>query len=109
MLVSFHGAGLMKNGIHRIVVERRCSMNGIGFIDVLLGKPFYVFIASLTAEPMNLSKFMIAAPTSKAPSRIVHARSHESCTTESGGQVLNAKQLNQLGTYLSLQPDGRLT
>lgn len=40
------------------VVEGRCSMTTWGLMDILPGKPFYVYVVNMMANPVNLPKFM---------------------------------------------------
>lgn len=44
---------------YRNVVERQYFMPARDLMDILPGKALYVYIANLTAMPVNLPKFMI--------------------------------------------------
>lgn len=52
-------------------------MTASGLTDILPGKPFYVFIANMTARPDNLPKFMKVAITSNASTCNVYVRDDE--------------------------------
>lgn len=62
----------MTIGTHQNIVERRWHMTVRNFTGILAGKPFYVYIESLKAKPVNKSKIMIVALLSIAPSCIMH-------------------------------------
>lgn len=59
VLVNSYGAELMTNQMHSNVVEHQYSINLQGLRDMQHGKPFYVYIAKLTARPTILPRFMI--------------------------------------------------
>lgn len=56
-------------------------------MDILPGKPVYVYIANLTAKSVNLPKCMIVATAYNAPQCIIIANDDESCTMENEGQA----------------------
>lgn len=74
VLVIFQGAEVMTIKILCNIVEFQFSMAAGGLMDILPGKHFYVYIANLTATPVNLLNFRIAAFPSNTPASIVHAR-----------------------------------
>lgn len=63
-------------------------MSARSLMDILAGKPFYVFIPNLTAKPVDLPKLMIVASASNARSSIVHARDVDPCITKVRGRAL---------------------
>lgn len=48
-----------------------------GVMDIQSEKPFYVYVANLTAKVVNQPKVLIVAPASNAAICIIHARLHE--------------------------------
>lgn len=86
VLVTFRGAGLMRIENHWRIVEHRCSKTAQGLMDLLHGKPLYVFIANLPAKLVNLTKFMIIATVPNAPSCTIHALDEDPCTMEKRDQ-----------------------
>lgn len=48
-----------------------------GLMDILLGKPFYVYIAIIMTKLVTLPRFMIVVFPSSAPTCIIHAKVDE--------------------------------
>lgn len=86
MLGSGRGAELLTTETHHIVFEHRYSMTAQGLIDILPGMPFYLFVANLTANRVNVPKFMIVALAFNAFSCIIQAHNDGPCLTKPGGQ-----------------------
>lgn len=97
LLVSCDGIRLMTSSTHQNVVESRCFMTAQGLLDILFGKLFNVHITNLTANEVQLSKFMIVASTNNAPSSIIHAvmTSH----VQRNGVVRPRRSVTQLVLY----------
>lgn len=63
--------------------------------DLSPWKPFYVYIARLTANPVNLLRFMIVPSASNAQTCIVHARRDEPCIwRDEGSSPTNCDQFS---------------
>lgn len=77
VLVSTESAGLMTIETHCNIVEHRCFMTVRGFMDIVPGKPFYVFILNTTANPVNLPNCMTVAYASSSPACMTHPRDDE--------------------------------
>lgn len=73
-LVSSQGSECMKIKTYSNDVERRCSMAVRGLMDFIPGKPFHIYILSMTSKVVSLQKFMIVAYVSIAPTCIIHVR-----------------------------------
>lgn len=94
-LLSSRKAGLMTVETHRNVVEHKFPLTTPGVMDILSSKPFYVYMANLTAKPVNFPKFMTVASASNVPSCIIHTGDDMPCMTETEGKSShNATQLN---------------
>lgn len=61
LLVRCRGAPRMKIETHRSVVEHRCPMTAQGLMDIVPGKPFYVYILYMTAKAVNFPKFVVVS------------------------------------------------
>lgn len=48
-----------------------------GFVEILPGAPFYIYIANLSAKSFSLPENIIAASTTNALPRIIHPRHDE--------------------------------
>lgn len=46
-------------------------------MDILPGKPFYVYVVNMTAKPVDLPKLMIVACALNSPTCIIHVRDYE--------------------------------
>lgn len=73
----------------RNIVERQCSMTTPGLIDILPGKPYYVYIADVTAKSDILPKFEIFTFASNTKACIIHVSDDETYILKNEGQVLN--------------------
>lgn len=71
-------AGLMSIEILYTFAERRCSITTGSEMNILHGKPFYIYIANLIANPLNEPKFRVVVTESNFPTCIIHARDDES-------------------------------
>lgn len=65
-LVSGQGTKFMTIEKNGNVAKRLCSMTTPSLMDILPGKPIYVYIKTRTARPVNFRKVMIAAYVSSA-------------------------------------------
>lgn len=77
VLVSCDGAGVMTVEARGHVVECQCSITTRDMMDILHGKPIFVYIANMTANPVRLQKFMIVLYAPNAPICIKHAKDDE--------------------------------
>lgn len=77
VLLSFEGTGIMKIKTHYNVVERQPSMTPGGLLNILPGKPLYVYMTNLAARPINLPKFKIVTFMSNGPTCNVPTRDNE--------------------------------
>lgn len=63
--------------IHCNTAERRCAMAAQSQMGVLPGKRFFVYVANLSAKPVNLPEFMKASILLDAPECTVHPCDHD--------------------------------
>lgn len=59
---------------HGNLVERWCSMTVQSLMNFVPGKPFYIFVLNMTANPASFPRFMIVDYVPRAPTCIIHAR-----------------------------------
>lgn len=77
-------------------------------MDILPGKPVYLYIANLTSNLASLPSLMIVASASSALSCIIHARNEEHCTTEYRGQAAKQCRSSNLVHSVHYKPLERL-
>lgn len=53
------GAGLANTKTNSIIVNRQCSLTFQAQTEILTEKPYLVYIGSVTAKKVDLSKFLI--------------------------------------------------
>lgn len=97
VMASFRGPRLVMIDPHQNVVERRCFMITPAVMNILQSKPFYVYIANVTAGRLDLPEHLVVASASNAWSCILHKRDDESCSTET--KVRPQQKANQITRY----------
>lgn len=77
VLVNCQAAGFMTNGTQDNVFERRCFTTVRGLMDILSGKPFYIYVIKMTPETVSLLKVVIHACAKSPQTCIIHVRDNE--------------------------------
>lgn len=93
VLVFFQGTAPMKIEMHCNIVGCKFSLSGRGLMQILPGKSFQEYNVNLMAKQVTLTKFMIVAIASNAPTCIVDTCDYESPSLDTRQE--NTKQGNK--------------
>lgn len=66
------------------IIEQQCSVTASGIMNILLGVPFYIYIANMSAKSVLLPKHMMVASATNVATCTVHVQSDRSGTRAEG-------------------------